>query len=52
MVKLLFLKMLRDMKKSLAAYGICLLIVGVGLLWLLRHVGGEGSSAGVQRSAV
>ena len=30
MVKLLFLKMLRDMKKSLAAYGICLLIVGVG----------------------
>ena len=30
MVKLLFLKMLRDMKKSLAAYRICLLIVGVG----------------------
>ena len=50
MVKLLFLKMLRDMKKSLAAYGICLLIVGVGFCGFC--VGGEGSSAGVQRSAV
>ena len=26
MVKLLFLKMLRDMKKSLAAYGICMVM--------------------------
>lgn len=30
MVKLLLQKMLRDMKKSMAAYGICLLIVAVG----------------------
>lgn len=30
MVKLLLQKMLRDMKKSMAAYGICLLIVSVG----------------------
>lgn len=30
MVKLLLQKMLRDMRKSIAAYGICLLIVAVG----------------------
>ncbi|MDO4261501.1 MAG: FtsX-like permease family protein [Eubacteriales bacterium] len=30
MVRLLFLKMCRDMRKSLSAYGICLLIVAVG----------------------
>lgn len=30
MVKLLLQKMLRDMRKSMAAYGICLLIVAVG----------------------
>ena len=30
MVKLLYLKMVRDMRKSLAAYLICVLVVGVG----------------------
>ena len=30
MVKLLLQKMLRDMRKSIAAYGICLLIVAIG----------------------